>query len=223
MTILSANHWSTNADLILDVVSLGYIQYNDNVIDLTFGRGKWWAKYKPRFLTALTDRSEDYTNEFTDGEFNVIHDTDYTNLVGFEDNTYDVTAYDPPYICMGGRDTSTMPDFADRYGLVHAPRTPRGVHEYNVRGLREAVRITKPEGILLVKCAPYIYSGRRQEGDVWMRNDAVQMGLEVEEMFIHIGKLRAQPSGRRQLHARNNYSVLYVFRKGKNPAKNGIL
>jgi hypothetical protein len=45
MTVLAASYWKTNADMIVDVVRLGYIRPTDRVIDLTFGRGKWWTKY----------------------------------------------------------------------------------------------------------------------------------------------------------------------------------
>ena len=154
---------------------------------------------------------------------------------------------------MGGRATSGLPDFMDRYGLENAATTPELLHRDNVLGLREAMRIAKPGGLILAKCAPYISSGVRKEGDWWARDAAIEMGLTVHDMLIHVGDVRAQPkdgpcrackgtgevwfvnvatgerssadqcmkcSGtgripRKVKHARNNYSVLWVFRKPK--------
>lgn len=215
MTVVAANNWRSNADLIEDISKLGYITDDSSVIDLTFGRGKWWVKYTPKNLTGLTNLTREYLLEHSNLDVNVITDADYTNLVGIADNSYDVCIFDPPYVALGGRDTSTMPDFMDRYGLYDAPRNPKELHKYNIKGLAEAVRITKPAGYIMVKCAPYIWSGRRQEADIWMREEAMRLGLEVQDLFIHIGVLRAQPKRDRQLHSRNNYSVLFVFKKPK--------
>ena len=45
MSITAATKWPTNAEMIVDIVELGYIRPNDSVIDLTFGGGKWWTLY----------------------------------------------------------------------------------------------------------------------------------------------------------------------------------
>lgn len=215
MTVLAATAWTSNAAMIADVARLGYIKTTDNVIDLTFGRGKWWKQWRPANLTGLTDRSDDHADQYAIDQVNVITNADYTNLDGIPDETYDVTVFDPPYVSVGGRGTSGIPDFVDRYGLVRAPRTPADLHANNLLGLKEAIRITKPGGTILVKCAPYISSGKRQDGDYWMRRDAADLGLTVHDVFIHVGHIRPQPSGRRQMHSRNNYSVLFVFHKPK--------
>ena len=43
----------------------------------------------------------------------------------------------------------------------------------SLEGLREAMRITKPGGLILAKCAPYISSGVRKDGDWWARDAAL--------------------------------------------------
>lgn len=159
---------------------------------------------------------------------------------------------------MGGRASSGMPEFMERYGLENAESTPEKLHADNAKGLAEAARIVKPGGLILAKCAPYISSGVRKEGDWWARDAALKLGLKVHDMFIHLGDVRAQPkvstcrkcSGdgfvavgfeepkivgqeivaamitetcprckgkppteRKQVHARNNYSVMFVFKR----------
>lgn len=214
MSILAATAWPSNADMIADIAALGYLHEDNHVVDLTYGRGKWWTKWRPRSITAITDRSVFHAAQYAHAGVQVIADADYTSLPTIADNTFDASVFDPPYVSMGGRSTTGLPDFADRYGLTHAAATPASLHEYNMRGLAEASRITKPGGFILVKCAPYISSGKRQDGDIWMRRDGQEMGLTIYDVLIHVGTVRPQPPGRRQLHSRNNYSVLIAF---KNP------
>ena len=49
--VLAACAWPTNADLVVDLVRLGYLKPEDRVLDPTWGRGKWWTKWEPAELT----------------------------------------------------------------------------------------------------------------------------------------------------------------------------
>lgn len=115
--------------------------------------------------------------------------------------------------CVGGRATTTIPDFYDRYGLVHAARTPELLCESNNLAMEQAMAILKPGGHLLVKCQDYVSSGKLFLGTHWTLTAALGMGLECCERFEHVGHARAQPPGRRQVHARRNLSTLFIFRK----------
>lgn len=243
MTVCAATKWISNADMIVDVVELGYIKPTDFVVDLTYGRGKWWTLYDhPGRFLANVDSIADAPERVS-----VICE-DFRDLGQGHDDMVDVVVFDPPYISMGGRATSTLPDFMDRYGLENAATTPSSLQADNERGLREAMRITRPGGLILAKCAPYISSGVRQDGDWWARDAALAMGLAVHDMLLHIGDVRAQPKSqpckfcagastddqvysqcpkcggtgrieRKVKHARNNYSVLFVFKKPKPRAR----
>ena len=121
---------------------------------------------------------------------------------------------------IGGRTTSTIPRFLEGYGLRDAAKTPEGLHAYNMLGAMEAARITRPGGKVLVKCMDYVSSGRTQQATRWMIEDVEEeTPLRLIEKFIHVGNPGPQPkrnldgTERRQVHARNNYSVLYIFQK----------
>jgi hypothetical protein len=195
--IQAAQAWSTNADLILDVFELGYIREADYVLDPTYGRGTWWARYKPQNLT--------------------IHDialdgVDFRKLPRSYGNRFDVIAFDPPYVSTGGRTTSTTSEFNERYGLVETPRTPKGLQSLICEGMVELRRCMVPHGIMLVKCMNYISSGKYFAGRFFTEQHGLALGLDIVDEFVHIGAAGMQPPGRRQKHARNNYSTLIVFR-----------
>lgn len=223
MTVLAATAWATNADMIVDCVALGYIKPDDRVIDLTFGRGKWWTKYDHTqlgpFTAVFQALTEDMDGAITDYGTTTSYHGDFRSLPAEWAERFDVVTFDPPYIAMGGRDTSNLPDFMDRYGLEEAAVTPAALHEHNVEGLAEAFRVCKPGGFVMTKCAPYISSGRLQLGDHWMLEAGIELGFKVHDRLIHVGHVRPQPGGRTVKHARNNYSVLWVFQKPKTRKK----
>lgn len=257
MTVCAATKWASNADMIVDIVELGYIKPNDSVIDLTFGGGKWWTAYDHTTMGPFTAVFEpSFGVDATDyGTVTIVH-ADWRKETPIPADSADVVVFDPPYVAMGGRETSTLPDFMYRYGLKNCAVTPELLQADNELGLREAMRVTKPGGLILAKCAPYISSGVRKDGDWWARDAALAMGLTIEDMLIHVGDVRAQPKDgpcrkckgtgdditvhdlgdypssevtvdacskcdgtgripRKVKHARNNYSVCFVFKKPK--------
>jgi hypothetical protein len=195
MTVLAAHNWPTNGDLIADVASLGYL--DGWVLDPTYGRGLWWTKFRPPVFS------------FSDLKTGV----DFRSLP-YANSMFDAVAFDPPYVCKGGRTTSGIKEMDDRYGLEDAPKTPFELVRLICQGMSECCRVLKPQGYLLVKCMDYISSGRLVGGTVSVQNYAEQaLGMETYERFTHVGSAGPQPAGRRQVHARNNASTLFIFRK----------
>lgn len=192
--ILAADTWPTNAALIADVARLGYIREWSYTLDPTYGKGNWWTLFRPTRLV---------TSDLASG-------TDFRQLP-HADSTFDVVAFDPPYVSAGGRATTTMPDFHARYGMGDAPTSPRALQQMNNAGLKEVMRVTRPRRIILVKCQDYISSGKLWLGTHWTLTYALELGLECVDRFEHVGRSRAQPHTR-QVHARRNLSTLFVFR-----------
>lgn len=195
--ILAATEWANNAALIRDCAELGYLREEWRTLDPTYGSGRWWSLWRPNDLVTYHDK--------VDG-------SDFRCLP-HPDNSFDAIAYDPPYVSVGGRKTSGIHGMYDGYGLINAPNSPAGVQQLINDGLTEMYRLVKPKGNVLVKCQSYISSGKYWPGAQLTWQHAMDLGFKLTDVLQHISGQRPQPFGRRQVHARNNYSTLYVLTK----------
>jgi tRNA G10 N-methylase Trm11 len=203
----AATRWPTNAHMIEDVVRLGYLRAADHVLDPTFEGGTWWKRWRPELLTAL--------NRDHDG-------TDFRHL-DYPDGHFDAIAYDPPYVCKGGRETSGIKEMDNRYGQEDAPASPAELQALMNDGLTEMHRLVKParrralhpsepNGVVLMKCKDYISSGRLWPGTHLSLVHALELGFELEDRLEMVTGTGPQ-SQKRQVHARRNLSTLLVLRK----------
>jgi len=208
--VLAATRWNTNAEMVADAASLGFLRREWVTLDPTYGRGTWWRCWRPDHL--------------------VVHDlvvdsVDFCQLP-HDDNTFDAVAYDPPYLCKGGRRTSGIPVFDARYGLANTPRTPAGLQELIDAGLAEMHRVVRPArrgegGIVLAKCMNYVSGGKLWLGVHRTLSAAQNLGFRVVDVWEHVGDPGPQPSERRrkdgtlsrQQHARHNSSTLLILQK----------
>ncbi len=200
--VCASSEWAGNAEMILDCVRLRYLRKEWKTLDPTWGEGMWWVKWQPDDLTINA-------NEWDFRE------------APFPDYSFDAIAYDPPYVCMGGRQTSTgtAVNLRDRFGLQDAPKTPALLQDLMNAGLAEMVRISRPKAMILMKCQDYISSGGLWPGTYYSIQHGFGLGLKLIDRMEHVSGLGPQPthnqdgSVRRQVHARRNYSTLLVFQR----------
>ncbi len=199
-----------NADLIAAVAEV-WIDSDDVVLDMTYGKGNFWTVYRPDNL--------------------IVHDlaldgVDFAALPEL-DESVDVVVFDPPYIAPGAkdgkRDTTGVPEFFARYGLANAPRNATELEAMFRSGIIEGFRVLRPRGRLLVKCMDFVHnSGRGGNGMVPSHynviRDALAVGFQFADEFVHHSGLGPQPTerlGTRRLqhHSRRSHSFLTVFGK----------
>lgn len=199
-TVESVVRSHDNGALIAAVAQL-WMHPNDLVLDVTYGRGLFWTDYRPVRLV---------THDLA------LDGIDFRQLPE-ADASVDVVVFDPPYIPQGGRDTSTLPDFLDRYGLVDVPKTPGELDDLLAAGIKEATRVIKARGRLLVKCMDYVHGGRYRTGRHNVVSAALAVGLEQVDEFVHYSGCGPQPthnldgSVRAHLHSRRAHTFLCVF------------
>lgn len=194
MTVLAAHRWPSNAHLIADVVALGYITDDDLVLDATYGKGGFWARYRPSRLVTL--------------DINTVGEVRADNRhLPFRDRSFDVVVFDPPYKLNG---TPALGDFDARYGIDHVTRWQDRMRHIE-DGVIDSRRVLKPGGRLLVKCQDQVCSGKVRWQTDLITELARDLGLVKLDRFDLLGTHRPQPQGRTQKHAHGRPSTLLVF------------
>ncbi len=192
--VLGSVQTGTNADLIAAIAPL----YLDGctVMDVTYGRGGWWNRYRPDGL--------------------IVHDlaldgVDFRRLPE-PDRSVDVVCFDPPYVPQGGMSSSTSgaPDFRDRYGLT-AESTPWWeCFDLMAGGLAECARVARRW--VLAKCGDFVTGGQFKVGSLHIMRTGETLGLRIHDVIIH--HTGSGPGGHNifdPLRARRHHLYLIVF------------
>lgn len=200
MTVMALAERKTNADLMLDCIALGYLPLDGLVADLTYGMGTFW-------------RGIDHPEHWWLSDMDLMKSpcgmiVDFTRT-GLPDDHLDAIVLDPPYKLNG---TSTASVDA-RYGVDDAA-TWQERHDLIRRGITEAARVLKPGGRLLLKCQDQVCSGQVRWQTHEFTAHAETVGFRLEDALL-FASYREQPAGRRQVHARRNYSTLLVLKRGR--------
>jgi len=203
--VMRAGEYKDNGHLIAACHQLGYLTDDMRVWDATYGLGVFWSVWRPRRLVA---------SDGDPAKSPLGRAVDFTDS-GWSDGQWDAVMYDPPYKLNGTPDPDPY-GVDGRFGVHEVARWQDRMKLMHL-GVRECARVTRPGGMLLVKCMNQVVSGRM----VWQVDEMTKAVTSKEYKMRKVDELhmvknpRPQPGDRKQRHAHANYSTLIVFRKGK--------
>jgi tRNA G10 N-methylase Trm11 len=194
-----------NAEVFPNILKL-YVSEGSTIADITYGKGVFWRNVPPG----------NYQLKATDLKTGV----DCRNLP-YQDSSIDCVIFDPPYMhTPGGTAHSDHQNYEAYYQNNNIFNNEKKYHEAVLdlyfSGSREAYRVLKLEGILIIKCQDEVCSNKQRLTHVEIINELENLGFITEDLFVVVRKSRPGVSRViRQQHARKNHSYFLVFRKKK--------
>lgn len=192
----------SNGDALKAAARL-YIDDGDVVADLTYGSGVFWKKTAhDRFKLLGSDI------RLVDG---IALQADFRCLP-YSDNSVDVVVLDPPYLHMAPSNRHML-DERYRNHEVTAGYSHQQILDLYGAGLKEAARVLRPKGRVLVKCMDSIESGQQRWAHISIREIAQQLGFTAIDMLVVATRARRTTRWAQQFHAHKSHSYLWVFRR----------
>lgn len=182
-----------------------YVAPGSLVADVTHGKGVFWRHVEPdRYRLLATDLSTG---------------VDCRDLP-YDSASVDCVVLDPPYMhSPGGTAYSGHTPYEEYYrNNGTGNRTKRKYHEAVLDlyfdGGREAHRVLRNLGVMIVKCQDEVCSNRQRFTHVEIIQEYERMGFVAEDLFVVVRNNRPGVSRtRKQVHARKNHSYFLVFWK----------
>jgi hypothetical protein len=196
------SYFGNNDTLVERVAALYFIKDGMKIADVTWGKGVFWKLID----TTRFDFHKSDMMTCPDAPY------DFTNLPYAADD-FDAVVFDPPYAHNPGRMmvNDNYQNAETTKGFYH-----KDIIELYRRGMREAVRILKNNGLLLVKCRDEVESSVQKRSHIEIWEIAVkELGLIDEDLFVMTQKTLPKIQYLPQKHARKNNSFLWVFRKAE--------
>lgn len=195
---------SSNDEGFARIIRL-YARPGDVIADPTYGNGVFWKQVDKALYKVLT----------TDLKGGV----DLRSLP-YDAESVDMVVNDPPYRYTPEKnvkheDTPGHGKVDALYNLQAAKLTnTKAVLELYYDGMREAARVLKPGGFLVVKCQDTVQDGK----NIWVHNLLLQKAEELcyacRDLLVVVTKSPTKTRWDKQRHFRKAHSYFMVFRKG---------
>jgi tRNA G10 N-methylase Trm11 len=206
-------HVAGNADVFPLVLDL-HVPTGSVVADVTYGKGVFWRKAN---LLAYRLLASDIQTG-----------TDCCELP-YVAGSIDCVVLDPPYmegLYRRSKDhlagSGTHRAFRDHYSNGEStpggPRWHDAVLDLYFRAGREAHRVLRAGGVLIVKCQDEVSANRQRLTHVEIINDYETIGFHTKDLFVVVRQNQPGVSRlQKQVHARKNHSYFLVFVKIRKP------
>jgi hypothetical protein len=213
--LLRSAHVGGNAEIFPQILGL-HVPEGSVVADVTYGNGIFWRKV-PHGLYTL--RASD------------IQDGVDCRKLPYSDGSIDCVVLDPPYMeGLYRRSTGhlagsgTYRAFRETYSNGETapvgPKYHEAVLDLYFSAGREAHRVLRDEGVLILKCQDEVSANTQRLTHVEIINEYEATGFYTKDLFVVVRPNRPGVSRiKKQVHARKNHSYFLVFLKVR--ARNG--
>lgn len=193
----------TNDEVFPHVLAL-HVPKGSVVADVTYGKGVFWKSID---TTAYDLRATDLTMGVD------------CRRLPYVDSAIDCVVFDPPYMhTPGGTAHQNHQNYEDYYYNNAISHSSKKYHEAVLdlyfEGSKEAFRVLKPGGVLIIKCQDEVCANKQRLTHVEIINELSRMGFTVVDLFVVVRNNKPGVSRiLKQVHARKNHSYFLVFRK----------
>ena len=213
--LVHSAHVAGNADVFPEILDL-HVPYGSTVADVTYGKGVFWRN-------VAEDRYNLLATDIQDG-------VDCRDLP-YGDETIDCVVLDPPYMeGLYRKDSSNLAGansyaafrshYSDGKARNGGPKYHAAVLDMYFSAGREANRVLKPKGTLIVKCQDEVSANRQHLTHVEIINEYAELGFYSKDLFVVVRPNKpAMSRVIRQVHARKNHSYFLVFVKEKSASQ----
>lgn len=215
-----------NAELFAQILAL-HVPKGATIADVTFGQGAFWRDVRAtdyHVLASDIDAKEGH-GIFPSKPLEVKTGIDCRNLP-YENNSLHGVVLDPPYMeglyrsatgHMAGSGTHSSFRHAYSNGKASEESGPKwhdAVVDMYVKAGREAYRVLKPDGVLIVKCQDEVSANKQRLTHIEIITAYESLGFYTKDLFVLVRTNRAGVSRlKKQEHARKNHSYFLVFQK----------
>lgn len=206
-------HIDGNAEVFPQILSL-HVSEGSLIADVTWGTGVFWQNVP--------------TNKYRLLPTDIATGTDCRQLP-YEDNSLDCVVLDPPYMEGFYRKSpdnkagsGSHSAFAEAYSNgdeINGDSENEGTKKWHAavtdmyfKAGKEALRVLRKNGVLIVKCQDEVSAGKQWLTHVEIINKYEEYGFYTKDLFVVVRNNR--PSVSRlitQKHARKNHSYFLVF------------
>ncbi len=127
--------------------------------------------------------------------------------------------FDPPFLATTGPSLKTESGnrINRRFSVCASEQELAALYQ---DAIREAVRVLRPGGVLVIKCQDKVSGGKQYMMHCQVYNWAVSEGLEPLDLFILLARNRLIANWQRnQKHARKYHCYFWVFQKRRGKEK----
>jgi DNA methylase len=207
--VLSA-HLGGNAEVFPRILAL-HVPKGSTIADVTWGKGVFWADVPRTWYKVLASDLKTGTD---------------CRKLPYVDGSIDAVVLDPPYMeglfrkstdhmAGGGSHAAFRENYSN--GLTTeegGPKWHAAVTDLYFKAGREAHRVLREEGVLIVKCQDEVSANRQCLTHVEIINEFETFGFYCKDLFVVMRTNRPIIARlKKQEHARKNHSYFLVFVK----------